>query len=237
MAASTHHTTLASTHRRLAQVRGPPRSGPQAGGQAGCDDAAVTRSSHDPLDGIDRLLIDGNNLLHALRRGPTPMPSAAIVGRLRAAIPATVRLELVFDGPPDPGSRGRVASGVKVAYSGARSADAVLLDLVERAGPPMPGYEPTILVCTDDAELRRALLARGAATVRTDWLIRRIARTTLAAPSVGARRSPTPPSSRSSEDDRAGWSPGRGATAKKGNPRREAKSARRGAPRRQRPGC
>jgi len=204
----------------------------------------VTRSSRDPLEGIDRLLIDGNNLLHALRRTPTPLPSAAIVGRLRAAVPAEVRLELVFDGPPEPGSRGRIASGVKLWYSGARSADAVLVNLVESAGPPMPGYEPTILVCTDDAELRRALLARGAATVRTDWLIRRMSRTTLSAPSVGAARSPRPPTGASGtspapgdEEDRPSWRPGRGATAKKGNPRRKPKGGGRREPRRPGPGC
>jgi hypothetical protein len=181
-------------------------------------DGAVTNPSRDPLVGIDRLLIDGNNLLHALRRTPTPLPSAAIVGRLRAVVPADVRIELVFDGPPETGSRGRIASGVKLWYAGSRSADAVLIALVESAGPPLPGYEPTILVCTDDAALRRALLVRGAATVRTDWLIRRIGRTTLAAPSVGARRSPVPPAVE--DDDRKGWSPGRGATAKKVNARR-----------------
>jgi rRNA-processing protein FCF1 len=201
----------------------------------------VTRPSRDPLDGIDRLLIDGNNLLHALRRTKTAPPAAALIGRLRAAIPATVRLELVFDGPPDPGSRGRIASGVKVAYSGTRSADAVLLDLVERAGAPMPGYEPTILVCTDDAELRRALLGRGAATVRTAWLIRKLERTTLSAPSVGARRSPVPPVGASTvrevDADRPGWSPGRGATAKKGNARRAPKGKRPATSRRHGPGC
>jgi hypothetical protein len=204
----------------------------------------VTRSSRDPLTGIDRLLIDGNNLLHALRRTTAPMPSAAIVGRLRSAVPAGVRLELVFDGPPEPGSRGRIASGVKLWYSGARSADAVLLNLVESAGPPMPGYEPTILVCTDDAELRRALLARGAATVRTHWLIGRMSRTTLSSPSVGASRSPRPPadasgtsSAQGDADDRPGWRPGRGATTKKGNPRRKPKGGGRGAPRRTGPGC
>jgi hypothetical protein len=204
----------------------------------------VTRSSRDPLEGIDRLLIDGNNLLGALRRTATPLPSAAIVGRLRAAVPAAVRLELVFDGPPEPGSRGRIASGVKLWYSGGRSADAVLVNLVEAAGPPMPGYEPTILVCTDDAALRRALLARGAATVRTDWLIRRMSRTTLASPSVGAARPPRPPAGAAGaspapgdQEDRPGWRPGRGATAKKGNPRRKPKGGGWGASRRPGPGC
>jgi rRNA-processing protein FCF1 len=212
----------------------------------------VTRPSHDPLIGVARLLIDGNNLLHAMRRSATPAPSAAIVGRLRAAIPADVTIELVFDGPPETGSRGRIAAGVRLWYAGSRSADALLVSLVEQAGPPPPGYEPTILVCTDDAELRRALLRRGAATVRTDWVIRRMERTTLAAPSVGARRSPTPPApgsrdhgrsrsgasgSTGDDDERAGWSPGRGATTKKGNARREPKAARHRASRRSGPGC
>ena len=211
------------------------RPGPDRSGGWQCDDGSVSRPSRDPLFGIDRLLIDGNNLLHALRRGAAPLPAAGLVGRLRAAIPAAVRLEIVFDGPPDPGSRGRVASGVKVSYAGARSADALLLAMVESAGPPMPGYEPTILVCTDDAALRRALLARGAATVRTAWLIARMDREKAAAPSVGARRSPVPPAP--PDDERPGWSPGRGATAKKGNARRAPKSGRGRTPHRDGRGC
>ena len=186
----------------------------------------MTRASRDPLAGIDRLLVDGNNLLHALRRGPAPQPAAAIVGRLRATVPPTVRIELVFDGPPDPGSRGRVAAGVKVSLLG-RPIGRRRARRAGRGGRPADAR-----LRADDPRLHRrrrappGLLARGAATVRTDWLLRRMSRTTLAAPSVGARRSPTPPAPGRRTIAR-GWSPGRGATAKKGNARRAPKSGRR----------
>src|SRR5262245_57976545 len=89
--------------------------------------AQPARSRHDPLAGIDRLLVDANNLLGALSRGRTPLPPAALIGRIRGAIPREVAVELVFDGPPDGavGKGRRVASGVVVRYAGGRSADAL----------------------------------------------------------------------------------------------------------------
>jgi hypothetical protein len=195
--------------------------------------------SRDPLAGKDRLLVDANNLLGALDRGRS-LPPAALIGRIRAAIPLDVSIELVFDGPPSGGPGRRLTSGVTVRYSGGRSADALLRTLVEAAGPVAPGYEPTTLVVTDDAELRRSLRERGATTARTSWLLGRLERTRLAGPSVGARRPPATsgdPAGASiiagdrDETDRPGWRPGRGATAKTGNPRRSPKGRRRRSPR------
>jgi hypothetical protein len=141
--------------------------------------------AHDPLAGIDRLLVDADSLLGAMARGPEPMPAATAIGRLRGAIPADVRVELVFDGPSHGGPGRRLASGLTVRYAGARSADAMLRSILDAAGPLAPGFEPTTLVVTDDAELRRTLEARGAATARTAWLIGRLGRTTLSAPRAG----------------------------------------------------
>ena len=92
----------------------------------------MTTLPRDPLTGTDRLLIDGTNLLHALSRKPGAAPQAALIGRLRAIVPASIGIELVFDGVPDPGMRGeRVASGLIVRHAGRRSADEVLLSLVD----------------------------------------------------------------------------------------------------------
>jgi hypothetical protein len=182
------------------------------------------RRAGDPLVGIDRLLVDADNLLGAMARGSDPMPPAAAIGRLRGAIPPDVRIELVFDGPPRGGPGGRIASGVTVRYAGTRSADALLRSMLDAAGPLAPGFEPTTLVVTDDAELRRTLEARGAATARTGWLIGRLGRTTLSAPSVGNKRAAV---DTAQDGDRPGWSPGRGATSKRGNPRRSSKRTRR----------
>ena len=105
-----------------------------------------------PLEGIDRLLIDGSNLLHALRRGEAPAPPATLIGRLRGVIEMPVRIELLFDGPPDPGLRdARIASGLVVRYSGRMTADALLarmvgeaVDLSVRVSFPVPDHPPHV---------------------------------------------------------------------------------------------
>lgn len=192
--------------------------------------------SRDPLAGIERLLLDGNNLLYAMRRGSTtaPAPATALIGRLRAVIPAPIRVELVFDGPPDPGARNtRIASGLVVRWSGRESADALLVRLVTEAAPFSIGDAATLLVVTDDAALRAELRRRGASVVGTPWLLRRLERTVVAAPAVGIgqRRPPAlppgmPGTRTGGEDDRAGWRPGRGATTKRGNAKRRPRSDR-----------
>jgi len=208
-------------------------------------------TAHDPLRGIDRLLVDGTNLLHALRRGPEPAPAATLVGRLRALIPPGVRIEIVFDGPPDPGSGNvRVASGVTVRYSGRQSADALLAQLVGDAAPRAIEAAATTLVVTDDHDLARELRRRGAITARTAWLLHRLERASLAAPSAGRAHAPRPaggagavragsPTSApvagtsapgdGDEPEARRWQPGRGATTKHGNPRRRARRVRPGA--------
>lgn len=192
----------------------------------------MSASPRDPLAGVGLLLIDGTNLLHALRHGSEPAPGAAVIGRLRAAIPPAVRIELVFDGPPDRGAADRrIAAGITVRWAGRRSADAVLLDLVAATPAASVGDRPHVLVVSDDAELRRALRDRGAATARTGWLISRLDRPRLASPAAGRSRPPAVPANATSEEsgtpERPGWRPGRGATVKRGNPHR---ASRHGSP-------
>jgi predicted RNA-binding protein with PIN domain len=196
-----------------------------------------------PLEGIERLLVDGTNLLHAMRRGAPAAPAATLIGRLRGVIEMPIRIEILFDGPPDRGLRdARIASGVSVRYSGRLSADAVLVRLVFEAEDP-----GTILVVTDDNDLRHEITRRGGRTASAMWLIGRMERGRLQSPSIGRPGPPpqqpadaaaqpgTTPSPRNPGADAAtpdrdtdgpGWSPGRGATAKKGNPRRAPRTAR-----------
>jgi len=47
-------------------------------------------TSRDPLADTERLIVDGSNLLPALARSSAGVPPAALIGRLRAAIPATI---------------------------------------------------------------------------------------------------------------------------------------------------
>ena len=80
---------------------------------------AMPQPDRDPLAATRRLLVDGTNLLHALSRTAGAAPAAALIGRLRGAIPAATTIELVFDGPAERGLRNeRIASGVVVRYSG-----------------------------------------------------------------------------------------------------------------------
>jgi hypothetical protein len=191
----------------------------------------MPRPGPDPLEGTARLFVDGTNLLHALGRArggtPTegaPLPAAAIVGRLRALVPAATAVTIVLDGMPAPGAIGRrVTSGVEVRYAGSRSADALLHDLARTT----PNPELTLVV-TDDIELGRALRALGARTAHGSWLAGRLDRQRLVAPAAGR---PKPPlvgragagsggTAADEDGDAPRWKPGRGATKKTGNPKR-----------------
>jgi predicted RNA-binding protein with PIN domain len=194
----------------------------------------MPQPDRDPLAATRRLLVDGNNLLHALSRTPEAAPAAALVGRLRGAIPAGTTIELVFDGPVERGLRNeRIASGVKVHYSGPRTADAVILAVIDnvRALDGADGTA-TLLVVTDDRELRHGSRLRGARTAGSAWLIGRLDRGRLASPSIGNARPARPVAASTSSDgdpaemDRPGWATGRGATTKRGNPRRAPKTGK-----------
>ena len=191
----------------------------------------MAHKTSDPLASTEWLLVDGTNLLHALSKSTVAAPRSALIGRLRGAVPPRVAIDVVFDGPAEPGLRGeRIASGLRVRYSGGRTADAVLLSLVDETRS-MDGAEGTaaMLVVTDDRDLRHGLQLRGARTARTSWLLGRLDRTTRG--SSGQRPAPPPPRSTGPGDDGDGddgprWEPGRGATVKKGNPRRAPRGDR-----------
>jgi hypothetical protein len=196
------------------------------------------------LEGIERMVVDGTNVLHAIRRSPTPLPAAALIGRLRAILPGTVSITVVLDGSPEHGLVARqVASGVEVRYSGRGTADEMITHILD------DGYHqqgPMTLVVTDDIELSVAVRRYGGRTARTGWLIDRLERQRLSAPAPGrpGMGAPTAPSigsgsgkgigpgagpqgaSTGDADEAPRWSPGRGATRKVGNARRRPNSAR-----------
>jgi predicted RNA-binding protein with PIN domain len=184
-------------------------------------------TSRDPLADTERLIVDGSNLLPAIARSRGAVPPAALIGRLRAAVPASIAVELIFDGAPDPGLRGeRIAAGVTVRHAGRRTADAAILESIERAGPTFASRNAdAILVVTDDRELATGVRARGARTAGTAWLIGRLERPRLASSSIGNRTPPAGPKTAHADEERTPWKPGRGATAKKGNPRRRRPSS------------
>ncbi len=175
------------------------------------------------LEGAAHLVVDGTNVLYALARSaahlPAPLPAAALIGRLRAIVPPPVGITVVLDGSPEHGlvSR-RIASGVEVRYSGRATADELIGQLVERTPPDQSA---AIVVVTDDTELAATVRRAGGRTVRTGWLVNRLGRQRLSAPAPGrpgpGRQDPT---GAAEEDDAPRWTPGRGATRKRGNPRR-----------------
>lgn len=181
------------------------------------------------------MIVDGTNVLHALSRSSSPVPAASLIGRLRAVVPPEVAIVVMLDGSPEHGmiSR-RVASGVEVRYAGRVSGDEAIAMLLEREfGRPAEG----VLVVTDDIELGSMVRRAGGRTVRNGWLVGRLGRQRLSAPVSGktvpgsiGRPAPAPfPSTTAAEHEDADpdaeadsprWSPGRGATRKKGNPKR-----------------
>jgi predicted RNA-binding protein with PIN domain len=226
------------------------------------------------LEGVERLVVDGTNVLHALRRSTTPLPAAALIGRLRAIVPPGVSVILVLDGSPEHGLASRhVASGVEIRYAGRFTADEVIARLVEYE---FAASSSGTLVVTDDIELTGIVRRSGGRTTRNGWLLDRLDRQRLSAPSIGRPRaqrptkpnepprgsSGSPPSSTgagrpsgqrgssgpqpsigrpnppvrgagpgtaaddTTADERPRWSPGRGATRKRGNGRRKPASGR-----------
>jgi hypothetical protein len=175
------------------------------------------------LGGIGHLIVDGANVLHALSRTPGPVPPAALVGRLRAIVPAGVGITVVLDGSPEHGLHIRqVASGVEVRYSGRETADEMIAHLIEQAGDA-----EGVLVVTDDIDLGNTIRHAGGRTTRTNWLLNRLDRQRLAAPATGrtglvpSTHGAQPGMSDTAEDEDARrWRPGRGATKKRGNPHR-----------------
>ena len=163
---------------RQARVRGPH-------GWSRSDEAV---ENTDPLAGVELVLIDGNNLLHALRRGGSgghggprgggspepPQPASAIIGRIRSAIPPSVKVELILDGSPS-GITGRLATGMSVEYSRRSTADELILNRLSRQldeGGPASTWP--ILAVTDDRLLRDGVRSRGGRSAGTAWLLRRL---------------------------------------------------------------
>jgi hypothetical protein len=134
------------------------------------------------LEGIARLVVDGTNVLYAIRRSPDPLPAAALIGRLRALVPPGVAVTVVLDGSPEHGLVARqIAAGVEVRYAGRSSADEFIARLLDQHGPETAAT----LVVTDDIELSHLVRRSGARTAQTRWLIGRLDRQRLVAPAPG----------------------------------------------------
>lgn len=203
----------------------------------------------DALAGVERLIVDGSNVLGVLANGAAAgsAPPATVIGRIRGSVPAEVRIELVFDGPAAGSPFGRVAEGMAVRFSGRRSGDAMIIDLASTAA--LSGHPPgsNVLVVTDDGALSAQVRRHGVRTVGTGWLLARIEhpgrrhgggglahrpRVSALDPGTGpGATTPPPPGRDDARDeqaaaDRSRWRPGRGATAKTGTARKAPRTAK-----------
>lgn len=196
-------------------------------------------SGGDPWAGVSLLLVDGNNLLHRTTGGVEAASRRLVLSRLRAALPNAVRAMLVLDGMPDPGAPHgeRIGRNLEVRHAGRRSADTLIIEFV--AGEPFE-TRAGIVVVTDDRALGDRARMLGALVRRLDWLQRLLldadrgithgpAAPAARGSTLGGGRPPRLPADRSAledagsddaGDDRQPWRPGRGATRKRGNPRR-----------------
>jgi rRNA-processing protein FCF1 len=173
-------------------------------------------SPRDPLAGVQLVLVDGNNLLHRESGGPGAGPVRSLLARLQSAIPEPIHTTVVLDGHPAPGSRAvqKVSPRLDLRHAGSRSADDLIVQL---AVAHSPVARAGVVVVSDDRALRDRVRTAGCQSQRLDWLQGLMSTRRPSpdkAPMAAADQAPT------EDDEREGWRPGRGATRKKGNPRR-----------------
>ena len=172
---------------------------------------------------IEVLLIDGNNLLHRRAGSADPAALRGLLPRLAAAIPEDVATTVMLDGHSAPGSgrTQRVRRGFEIRHAGSRSADDALFDIVRATSP---GSRAMTTVVTDDRPLSDRVRHLGAHTQRLAWLEQALGTGASGGVGIGGGRRPrdvTTPQE-TPDDERVPWHPGRGATRKRGNPRRQA---------------
>lgn len=154
--------------RRAARMR------PGAGAGAGAAGASAGASTG------GRILIDGRNVQHALARGSGAAPGAtlptfALVARLRAAFAPPTEVELILDGHSAGGPSGRVSPGFTVTFSRHATADEVIGDRVAEALLALgPAGAWSVIVVTDDREVRDHARRNGARVEGTTWLVERL---------------------------------------------------------------
>lgn len=216
------HGTACGSRRGLESRAAGEATHAAAGGPGGRAAGAAYTSGvprPDPFLAASLLVVDGRNVLGAMRPGGD-LPPQALLSRLWTVVGPRARILVVFDGVRDGGAIiPERSSRLGVRWSRHESAD----DLIVRIVADAP--EGT-LVATDDIELGARVRVLGAASVRSRQLVERFGRQRASAPTVGHAR-PTPPAAEGhaagegrGDDERPAWKPGRGATRKKGNPKR-----------------
>ena len=142
---------------------------------------------------IARVLIDGRNVQHALARDRgSALPTAALVARIRAAFSPPTEVELILDGHAAGSPQGRVAPGLSVVFTRGATADQVIGERVTEAFRALGAADAwSVVVVTDDREVRDHARRNGVRVERTAWLGDRL--TGGAASGVGNPRAPRTP--------------------------------------------
>ncbi len=150
--------------------------------------------------GVTRVLIDGRNVQRALQRGSTQgsLPTATLVAQLRAAFAPPIEVELILDGHAGPTPTGRIAPGFSVMYSRGTTADHVIgqrvIEVFRELGPV---ESDTVMVVSDDREVRDQARANGVRVQGTAWLAGHLSAADAAhrarGTSIGQGRAPRPP--------------------------------------------
>ena len=175
------------------------------------------------------LLIDGNNLLHRVAGSVDPGAQRLLLARLRGAIPSTLSAVLMLDGHADSGTSRteKVGKGFEIRHSGSISADDAILRLIDKYAP---SDRAAITVVSDDRAFTDRARRLGAHTQRLAWLENVMGSPGSEGAAIGAGKAPPrqPPATQATsaeptDDDRTPWRPGRGATRKKGNPKRRGR--------------
>ena len=199
---------------------------PRRGGAAGPVRGPPAGGSRDP---ISLLLIDGRNVQYALGRGTgasgvtpsAPLPTATLIPRLRAAFSPPTEVELILDGHAAGSPQGKIAPGFVVSFTRSRIADEVIVERATeaaRAAGPVGAW--SVVVVTDDREVRDGSRRSGVRVEGTAWLADRLAGRIASAPRApAAPGSPAGPRSQPlSGRARAGQSLGHGRAPKPGRP-------------------
>ncbi|MEO6350979.1 MAG: hypothetical protein ABIP53_10045 [Candidatus Limnocylindrales bacterium] len=168
------------------------------------------------FEGTEVLLIDGNNLLHRVSGSVEPGAQRLLIARIRAAVPASLATVMMLDGYAAAGTarKQQVSKGFEIRHAGSITADDALLRIIHDT-PIHDRHE--LIIVTDDRPLADRARGMGARTQRLQWL-EAILNAPQPRPSagIGAGR----PQASFEPVEREPWTPGRGATRKRGNPKR-----------------
>jgi YacP-like NYN domain len=144
---------------------------------------------------VVRVLVDGRNVQRAMERGSSPgaVPTRTLIAGLRAAFPPPTEVELFLDGHRAGSPAGKVAPGLSVQFTRDASADAAIGARVAEAFRALgPARAWSIVVVTDDREVRDHARRHGVRVEGTAWLADRLAASERRGTGIGHGRAPRP---------------------------------------------